>query len=190
MSTSTTMPVVPSCTWEDLIETYATFLSWPAWFADGEEKVGGPKEIKLRMKKRIDELRAELPAWPRTPGDFKQKHVALLFPDQDPKAPRTNPVRSTGKGALWTAIILDRDQYTCCWCGRSAFEVYATEKRTLRLQLDHDKPRARAGATLDLGNVRTACKSCNTLRGQLPEGKMRKELESLARAVAARHSKP
>lgn len=185
MSKSIT-PVVPSRTWEDLIAVYTAFISWPAWFADGEEKPGGPPEIKFLMTKRLARLRASLPAWPKTPGDFKQKHVALLFPDQDPKAPRTNPARSSGKGALWTAIILDRDRYTCCWCGRSAFDVYAAEMRTLRLQLDHYVPRAQGGATLDLGNVRTACKSCNTLRGQLPEGKTLRELESLAKAVAMR----
>jgi hypothetical protein len=121
--------------------------------------------------------------WPSSPALFEQRHVRLLFPGASLDTEPRNPRRGTRAGRLWAAIVLDRCDFACCWCGRSAFETFKNEGRTLRLELDHQTPRAGGGATLSLENIRAACRSCNTLRGQLAPERMRAELLSMARAV-------
>jgi hypothetical protein len=86
---------------------------------------------------------------------------------------------------LWRALVFNRDRYTCQYCGRSTWEVYEEQGRGLRFELDHAIPRARLSNCddFDPGNIITACRSCNVLKGQMETGRFRAELESLARAV-------
>jgi 5-methylcytosine-specific restriction endonuclease McrA len=53
-------------------------------------------------------------------------------------------------------LIFARDQYRCVYCGR----VFPIEELTL----DHVQPRARAGDR-SAGNLVTACRGCNVLKG-------------------------
>jgi hypothetical protein len=52
--------------------------------------------------------------------------------------------------------IFERDEFRCVYCG----EQFAAEELTL----DHVQPRVRGGDRSE-GNLVTACKACNTLKG-------------------------
>ncbi|MFI5229336.1 MAG: HNH endonuclease [Gemmatimonadales bacterium] len=52
--------------------------------------------------------------------------------------------------------IFERDYFRCCYCGN---QFPADE-----LTLDHVQPRVRGGDRSE-GNLVTACKACNTLKG-------------------------
>jgi 5-methylcytosine-specific restriction endonuclease McrA len=52
--------------------------------------------------------------------------------------------------------IFERDAYRCVYCG----EQFPMEELTI----DHVEPRVRGGDRSD-GNLVTACKACNTLKG-------------------------
>ena len=54
------------------------------------------------------------------------------------------------------ADIFTRDEYRCVYCG----EQFAVDDLTL----DHVQPRVRGGDRSE-GNLVTACKACNTLKG-------------------------
>jgi 5-methylcytosine-specific restriction endonuclease McrA len=53
-------------------------------------------------------------------------------------------------------LIFERDEYRCVYCGEQ-FDVD-------ELTLDHVQPRVRGGDRSE-GNLVTACKACNTLKG-------------------------
>lgn len=91
---------------------------------------------------------------------------------------------------LWRAIVLNRDGYTCRYCGRTAWEVYAEQRRTLRFELDHSRAKSRLKMRDDfeIGNIVAACRSCNVMKGQMEESAFLAELESLAKSVAQRYS--
>ena len=161
---------MPSSTWRELTKCYSEFVSLPAWWATGNARpiTEDGSRTQAGLEKTIQKLQSQFPdEWPSSPLQFKQKHVGLLFPCPEIRSVAHNPRRSTRVGQLWTAIILDRCDFRCCWCGRSAFETFEQEGRSLRLELDHQIPRANGGETLSLENIRAACRSCNTLRGRL-----------------------
>jgi 5-methylcytosine-specific restriction endonuclease McrA len=177
---------LPSSTWEDLARRYAEFAALPAWWAAGDFKPITPDKSRTEaaLNSTINKLRSRFRhRWPSSPLQFNQEHVRLLFPGADLQAQIRNPRRSTTAGQLWNALLLDRCDFACCWCGRSAFDTFEHEQRTLRLELDHQTPRASGGATLSLENVLAACRSCNTLRGRLVPERMRLELLSIARSI-------
>ena len=92
---------------------------------------------------------------------------------------------------LWRAVIFNRDGYTCKYCGRSTWEVEATQGRGLRFELDHSTARARLGEDcddFDERNIVTACRSCNVLKGQMDNTRFEVELRSLADAVSRKYS--
>ena len=184
---------MPSQTWDELTRRYSEFATMPAWWAAGNMRpiIENPEKAKDSLAVTIRKLRSRFPdRWPPSPLEFKQEHVRLLFQGKDLQVGSPNPRRSTRVGQLWTAIILDRWDFRCYWCGRSAFETFEREGRTLRLELDHQTPRASGGATLSLQNIRTACRSCNTLRGRLLPDMMRAELLSIARSVLKAENLP
>jgi 5-methylcytosine-specific restriction endonuclease McrA len=53
-------------------------------------------------------------------------------------------------------LIFERDEYRCVYCG----EQFGADELTL----DHVQPRVRGGDRSE-GNLVTACKACNTLKG-------------------------
>jgi 5-methylcytosine-specific restriction endonuclease McrA len=52
--------------------------------------------------------------------------------------------------------IFERDAFRCCYCG----EQFPADELTL----DHVQPRVRGGDRSE-GNLVTACRACNTLKG-------------------------
>ena len=81
--------------------------------------------------------------------------------------------------------VFARDRYRCVYCG----QVFAAEE----LSVDHVQPRVRGGDRSG-GNLVTACKACNTLKGhrriavflaEFPTA--RRNFFRYARAVWSRH---
>ena len=66
--------------------------------------------------------------------------------------PRTPPQKKVIKQGLRTKV-LERDAYRCVYCG--------THKD---LSVDHIHPESKGG-TLDLGNLQTLCRPCNSTKG-------------------------
>jgi hypothetical protein len=79
----------------------------------------------------------------------------------DPAQRRIHPIL---RGA-----VLDRDGWTCRYCGREATEV------------DHVDPRARGGATTP-ANLVAACRPCNKGKGARTPGEWRRD-ETIARVM-------
>jgi hypothetical protein len=73
---------------------------------------------------------------------------------------------SVGKGLRWK--VLQRDNFTCQYCGRKAPNVV--------LHVDHRKPTSEGGKS-NIENLVTSCESCNT-------GKCAQLLETLASGVS------
>ena len=82
---------------------------------------------------------------------------------------------------LWRAIIFDRDDYTCHFCGHSGERglIVNGEPLALRLELDHVQTLASGGHDFALSNIRTLCRTCNVARGQMIDEYFRLELQSL-----------
>src|SRR5438034_7789676 len=153
---------MPSSTWEELSSRYAEFQAMPAWRAAGDIRpsVDDRRRFEADLIAFVGKLRERFrDQWPASPVQFSERHIRLLFPDANSRMALRNPRRTTGAGRVWTAIILDRCDFACCWCRRSAFETFKNEDRTLRLELDHQIPRAGGGRTLSLDNIRAACRS-------------------------------
>ena len=64
---------------------------------------------------------------------------------------------TSGDCPLKRSGIFERDEYRCVYCG----EQFPAEELTL----DHVQPRVRGGDRSE-GNLVTACRACNTLKGQ------------------------
>src|SRR5439155_758778 len=94
------------------------------------------------------------------------------------------PRRPTAVGAR-VAILLNCDRYTCAYCSRSAWHAHEELGATLRFELDHRRAKSRLHRRddFDLRNMRTACRSCNVIKGQMEASRFLRELRSLARAA-------
>ena len=92
---------------------------------------------------------------------------------------------------LRNAYLFNRDSYTCQYCRRTVWGVYAEDtgsesRRVIRLEGDHRVSKQRTedpDDDFDLDNLVAACRSCNTTKGAFSEERFRLELKSLATAV-------
>lgn len=67
-------------------------------------------------------------------------------------------------------LILERDRFTCQYCGRSAPEV--------TLEIDHIHPQSKGGKEIST-NLITACRDCNSSKNNriIKVGKVPKEIQ-------------
>lgn len=83
-------------------------------------------------------------------------------------APAARPNRTVlNQGQNWIMpakrlAIYNRDGFACCYCGRGV------EEEGVVLTLDHLEPYSKGGALVDATNLMTACRSCNSSRGDQP----------------------
>jgi hypothetical protein len=183
---------VPSATWADLARAYRHYRELPVWTAPRElpnnqgllsrELI---REVKARGAKAAGEVETALArlvqdgALPAEPRALEQRHV-------DGLAGRR--LRRDTLAALWDAIVFDRDDYMCRYCGRTPAGVFQAEgrRRGLVLAVDHFSARSTVAERRRLDNSLTACVSCRAVRADLPRDPFLDELRSLAAAVAAR----
>jgi 5-methylcytosine-specific restriction endonuclease McrA len=83
------------------------------------------------------------------------------------------------------AVILDRSDYRCAYCQRSAEEVWQESggRRTLYFEVDHRSPRMLGGQEYALKNCCAACLVCNGAKRSWPIPVFMEELRSIASAL-------
>jgi 5-methylcytosine-specific restriction endonuclease McrA len=175
-----------STTWGELIERFAAFVAMPCLRASGPDRSRPTKAAIVRTLER--QLNRAKDCLPVRPGEVTSRHMAAVLKRRNlvPRGAGRRPSQSTFWHGLWRAIVLDRDEYRCAFCRRSAFdglELPREGKLALRLELDHVVPRAARGDDYSLGNIRAVCRTCNTARGRLKDEHFRAELRSIAKSV-------
>jgi hypothetical protein len=179
-------------TWNDVLRRFANFQARPCLRAAGPDH-NRPKSdvIFRRLQNQYDDTKLLLPERPR---DLTQRQLARLL---QRKGLTTHglgkrPEHRAFWHGLWRALILDRDDYRCCFCRRSGetgVNIHREGCLALRLELDHVEPRSSGGHDYLLTNIRTICRTCNIARSRMTDKHFRAELVSLAAAVIARSAR-
>jgi len=194
MSNTATSKRPKSKTWEEFVRLYRSYREKPVWGAwtivpsdSFEMTTAGLLSIRERGERAVKKLEFAIESLRKVyerPTDIGRLRLAATM--------RQQIVGRACLPVLFEAIVFDRDRYTCRYCRRSVDGVWLEEnqKRTIRLVVDHLCPRSKGGERYDLSNCVAACWSCNTLKGPLPEGAFRHELQSIARAVMQGKSNP
>jgi 5-methylcytosine-specific restriction endonuclease McrA len=173
--------------WRRVVRRYATHLGQPCWRGRTVVSRGVPAAARAtdatvrRVEGALEELVNKLPG-NTTPARVSAIQLVLQRAGHDGRRFDKCP---KAIWHLWRALVFDRDNYTCTYCGRHSEQLLEKEGRVLRLELDHVSPRA-AGSQcddFDALNIVTACRSCNVMKGQMDERLFRLELDSLARSV-------
>ena len=179
-----------SATWNDLVERFAEFKAMDCLRASGPDRRRPAKARVLKqLHRQLDRERAHLPT---LPCDFKPENLEALLTARglSDRGEGRRPHHASFWNGLWRAIVLDRDDYKCCFCRRSATEgvdVPGEGRLAIRLELDHVRPRSVGGADYSLSNIRAICRTCNTARSRMSDAHFEAELVSIARAVFAAH---
>lgn len=189
----------PAATWAEIVNRYVTFIQVPAWRVtvkgDGSEKPGcrspeDAQQISALMLRTVDR---SFPHHQTRPVTLRA--LARVARRQGRDVPRDRRCPTAVGSHLQRALLLNFAGYTCAYCGRTAWGVYAERvrkepPRTLRFELDHRITRRRLAnpEAFDAKNLVVACRSCNTIKGEMEVGRFFCELESLAAAVMSRHS--
>lgn len=180
------MPNTRPNTWAALITRFAEFKSMPCLRASGPDHSRPKKELIVKqITRQFESLRQHLPA---RPTEVQTAHLAAVLRARGlaGRGEGRRPSQTAFWNGLWRAIILDRDDYRCCFCQRSAVagvDVPGEGRLALRMELDHATPRAAGGVDYCLQNIRAICRTCNTARSRMSDEHFRAELTSLARAV-------
>ena len=191
---------VPATTWAEIINRYVIFLQVPTWRAtvggDGSEKrtclpADDATTLGAQMLRTLDRV---LPGRSRSVRNRKAQvgDLTSLFKQQGPHVPRDRRCSKKIGLHLQRAFLFNAARYSCVYCGRTAWSVYAEKtgrepRRTLRFEIDHRMTRRRLTDPhrFDPANLVVACRSCNTIKAEMLESRFRRELESLAKAVSA-----
>jgi hypothetical protein len=182
-------------TWAGVIARYIEYRQMKTWRGrthgpDGRElpdHLDGRSATKLeaKLRREIDDA-VKAKHLPPKPHPWRDGGFSAFLKS---KGVAGRPARKcpTWIQQIRKAVVLNRDRYTCRYCGRTAWGVFEEEGRTLRFEMDHGTARARIPNCddFDLTNIFAACRSCNVIKGQMEEQPFRRELRSLARAVAA-----
>jgi hypothetical protein len=183
---------VPSPIWPDLARAYRLYREIPVWAGprlspnnQGMLSRELIRDTKARGAKAAGEVEAALTRFvqegvlPESPRGLEQRHVDALA---------TRRLGRDTIAALWDALVFDRDDYTCRYCGRTPSGVFQAEgrRRGLVLVVDHFSARTTVAERRRLDNSLTACVSCRAVKADLPRDPFLDELRSLAEAVATR----
>ena len=185
----------PAAAWRAVIERYTAFLRIPTWRAS--VKRGGGEKATCLSAREAEELRDQmLRALARArrtelsearPGI---EDLEELWRRRGRSTPRSERCPSRLQTHFQRAFLLNASGYTCPFCRRTAWGVYAEEcegatRRTLRFEVDHRITRRRLSDPdrFDAKNLVAACRSCNVIKAEMLEDKFLFELASLSRAV-------
>ncbi len=180
---------LPSGTWEALFERFAEFQAMPCLMSPGPDTKRPDRAALLKRLLRHYALVRDL--LPGNPADVTQTHINDLLRQRgiSTRGSSSRPDAQAFWSGFWRALILDRDDYRCGYCRRSAEKgVQVAETLfALRLELDHFVPRSRDGEDYDLTNIRTMCRLCNVVRGRLKDEYFEADMLSLCAALAEKH---
>jgi 5-methylcytosine-specific restriction endonuclease McrA len=185
-------------TWAGFVARFRRYRQRPMW--TGMSSLLPSRSGKLtprRLRKYKAAARRATERLSHTVRSLKDEQMLPPRPSRFTEAHMNRIVRALGKKrfrpklqilAFWEAIVFERGGYACCYCGRSADEVYRAlgRRRALRLVVDHHKPWKKGGKEYSFQNCVAACWSCNTLKAHWPLRAFKEELRSLAHAVLSR----
>ena len=189
----------PAATWVEIIDRYVTYIQVPAWRVNAFTRNGDKTrpcvpaaEAKLL---RTNMLRA-LEGIARRRSVSTKECIATrddlrgLLQLQGRHISKSERCPQEVHRQLQRALLLNESGYACVYCHRTAWGVYAEHAakeppRTLRFEIDHRTPKRKKTDEDDLksGNLVVACRSCNTIKGEMDESRFVHELQSLAGAV-------
>lgn len=190
----------PATTWLQILDRYISYLQVPAWRVNAFTRKGEPTRacmapataarLQAQMRQVADRIAS------RRSVDAVEclaaaSDLTSLQALQGRGVTRTD---RCSKALCWhfqRAFLLNAAGYTCVYCRRSAWSVYGERvpdeaPRTLRFEIDHQTPTRRANsrkAADAISNLVIACRSCNTIKGEMEKGRFLAELRSLARAT-------
>jgi hypothetical protein len=184
--------------WPEIISRYVIFVQVPTWRASVKHD-GSEKQTCLSAKD-AEALGAEMLrtlGWlfPRRSQSAVERQanpedLAAFLDRQGRHIPRDQRCSKMIGTHLQRAYLFNAAAYTCLYCRRSAWGVYAEENgterpRTLRFEIDHRTTRRRLPDPkgFDPRNLVVACRSCNTIKAEMLESRFMRELESLTSAV-------
>jgi hypothetical protein len=188
----------PTTDWHELIARYIAYVQTKTW-RGRTHKPDGTEIANCLGSSEASRLAEKLQGTVMSLVD-REVLLGIAHPiDQDRIDKILSTIGHTGRRFdrcprwlwhLWRAIVLNRDGYTCRYCGRTAWQVYAEQERTLRFELDHSRAKSRLDVRDDfeVGNIVAACRSCNVMKGQMEETAFLAELESLAKSFVRRRA--
>ena len=186
----------PATKWEEIVERYVTYIQVPAWRVNAFTKRGDetrpcvPRNEAMRLSARLMEVVDRLLV--RKPGGRPASFADLRRLSRHCGRDISREKRCSQEmfDRLSRAFLLNESRYTCIYCQRTAWGVYGEaypdeRPRTLRFELDHRTPRRKMAKIDEIspGDLVIACRSCNTLKGEMTEARFLSELRSLAAAV-------
>jgi 5-methylcytosine-specific restriction endonuclease McrA len=192
--------MIPSSeTWQHFLEQYAAYRAMPVWGtmvripdpkgkldpadrrAIAERGSRAVERVKKIMKKFADRGGA---LWPTSP------RALIENPDLLDRLRTTTRPGQTNFRNFWDALVFDRDGYACRYCGRDAFHFFQQtgQSRTLWLVVDHLQAENKLPGRFELSNSTTACWTCNTIKGPMPEPAFLQELDQLVDARLKRRA--
>ena len=97
-------------------------------------------------------------------GEFIEKKAGFLKPLSLVALPANQSKHKTSRDPSWRVrfLVMRRDRFTCCNCGRSPATVLG-----LILHVDHKVAWSKGGETI-LENLQTLCQACNIGKSDLP----------------------
>lgn len=190
----------PAKHWLAIVERYVTYLQVPAWRVNAFTKKGADTrpcipaaEAEILRKKmlRVVEGIARRSSTSVSECVARAEHLAELLNFQG-RHVKTDRCPKKVFDQLQRAFLLDASGYTCTYCDRTAWGVWGEKAgtelpRTLRFEIDHRTPRRKLAGDGPANNLVVACRSCNTIKGEMTEERFFAELMSL---TAAMHRKP
>ncbi len=181
-------------TWSELLDRYATFLQVRTWRASvkrgGGERTPCLSPIEAKSLKNAMLRTLERLAGGKSLATASLKDLEELWHRGGRHIPKSERCPSKLQLHFQRAFLLNAAGYTCAYCHRTAWGVYAEDHdgeppRTLRFEVDHRKTRRSLTDPehFDAHNLVAACRSCNVIKAEMPERRFLFELESLSRAV-------
>jgi hypothetical protein len=185
----------PASTWLEVIDRYVSFVQVPAWRAsvkrDGSERspclsAAPAHGLEMRMRRILEAVASRRGV--QVKGLLAVKDDLLdLSRLAGREIPRADRCPAKLHWHFQRSYLLNAAGYRCEYCRRSAWDVYAEDtgkepRRTLRFELDDRITRRRLDdpGRFDPENLVAACRSCNTIKAEMSEGRFLRELESLA----------
>lgn len=187
----------PAGNWVDIVERYISYVQVPAWRVNALTRNGSKtrpcipaveaEQLRAKMLRVIDGI-ARRRSTHAAKCAATEQDLAGLIDYHGRHVPKADRCSREIRERLQRAFLLNAAGYTCLYCGRTAWGVYAEKAgteppRTLRFEIDHRTPRREVAGADQTGNLVVACRSCNTIKGEMIEERFLAELRSLAAAV-------
>ena len=187
----------PASSWLEIVERYVIYVQVPAWRVNAFTKKGADTKpclpaaeaevLRGRMLRVVEGIARRSTA-SLAECAASADNLTELFRYQGRNVAKADRCPKDILDRLQRAFLLNASGYTCTYCGRTAWGVWgetagAEPPRTLRFEMDHRTPRRKMATPSHANNLVVACRSCNTLKGEMTEERFLAELQSLTMAV-------